>query len=123
MTKMIGEVSRGEKMALRGTDPESCHTEHTLVYEEKYAQANGLIKISLALSLSFSHSLSLALSLSILALRKVSRSRRGTTRAKYVQGTPAQRHISPSILVYEDARLRLDTFPESYATKFTSIRR
>ena len=29
-----GEVSRGEKMTLRGTDPESYITEHTLVYEE-----------------------------------------------------------------------------------------
>ena len=30
----VGEVSRGEKMALRGTDPESYITEYTLVYEE-----------------------------------------------------------------------------------------
>ena len=29
-----GEVSRGEKMDLRGTDPESYITEYTLVYEE-----------------------------------------------------------------------------------------
>ena len=30
------EVSRGEKMVLRGTDPESHITEHTLVYEERH---------------------------------------------------------------------------------------
>ena len=30
-----GEVSPGEKMALRGTDPESYITEHTLLYEDK----------------------------------------------------------------------------------------
>jgi len=28
------EVSRGEKMSLRGTDPESYITEYTLVYED-----------------------------------------------------------------------------------------
>ena len=30
----FGEVSRGEKMTLRGTDPESYITEYTLVYED-----------------------------------------------------------------------------------------
>ena len=30
----VGEVSREEKMALRGTDPESHITEYTLVYED-----------------------------------------------------------------------------------------
>ena len=30
----FGEASRGEKMALRGTDPESYITEYTLVYED-----------------------------------------------------------------------------------------
>ena len=30
---LAGEVSRGEKMALRGTDPESYITEYTLVHE------------------------------------------------------------------------------------------
>ena len=30
-----GVVSREEKMALRGTDPESYITEYTLVYEDK----------------------------------------------------------------------------------------
>ena len=29
------EVSRGEKLALRGTDPESYITEYTLVYEKQ----------------------------------------------------------------------------------------
>ena len=29
----VGEVSHGEKMSLRGTDPESNITEYTLVYE------------------------------------------------------------------------------------------
>ena len=29
-----GEVSRGEEMALRGTDPESSITEYILVYED-----------------------------------------------------------------------------------------
>ena len=32
-----GEVSRGEKMALRGTDQESYITEYNLVYEDKNA--------------------------------------------------------------------------------------
>ena len=30
----VGEVSRGENMALRGTDPESYITDYTLVYED-----------------------------------------------------------------------------------------
>ena len=30
---LFGEVSRGEKMALRGTNPESYITEYTFVYE------------------------------------------------------------------------------------------
>ena len=30
-----GEVSRGEKMILRRTDPESYITEYTVVYEDK----------------------------------------------------------------------------------------
>ena len=30
----VGEVSRGEKMTLRGIDPESYITEYTLVYED-----------------------------------------------------------------------------------------
>ena len=30
-----GEVSRGEKMALRGADPESYMNEYTLVHEDK----------------------------------------------------------------------------------------
>jgi hypothetical protein len=32
---MVGDVSRGEKMALRGTDPETYITEYTLVYEDQ----------------------------------------------------------------------------------------
>ena len=32
---------------------------------------------------------------------------RGTTRAEDAQGTPTQRHISPSILVYEDDCIRV----------------
>ena len=35
-------------------------------------------------------------------LKGLSFIRRGTTRAEDAHGTPAQRHISPSILVYED---------------------
>ena len=31
----FGEVSRGEKMALRGTDPELYSTEYSLVYEDQ----------------------------------------------------------------------------------------
>ena len=30
----VGEVSRGEKMILRGTDPESCIIKYTLLYED-----------------------------------------------------------------------------------------
>jgi len=50
---------------------------------------------------------------------------RGTTRAEDAQGTPTQSHISPSILVYEDESRRCsrDTYPGSYITKYTSIRR
>ena len=33
--RVSGEVSRGERMALRGTDPESCITECTSVYEDE----------------------------------------------------------------------------------------
>jgi len=40
-----GEVSRGEKMALRGTDPESYITEYTLVYGD--ISAGFLVEISL----------------------------------------------------------------------------
>jgi len=36
---LVGEVSREEKMALRGTDPESYITEYTLVYEVKSRNA------------------------------------------------------------------------------------
>ena len=39
-----GEVSRGEKMALRGTDPESYITECTLASEDK--QDSGPIQFS-----------------------------------------------------------------------------
>ena len=31
-----GEVSRGDKMAVRGTDPESYITEYTLAYENRW---------------------------------------------------------------------------------------
>ena len=34
-SSQCGEVSREEKMALRGTDPESYITDYTLVYEDK----------------------------------------------------------------------------------------
>jgi len=36
------KVSRGEKMALRGTDPESYNTEHTLVYEDWVQLLHGI---------------------------------------------------------------------------------
>jgi len=36
----FGEISRGEKMALRGTDPESYITEYTLVYEDNQSITN-----------------------------------------------------------------------------------
>jgi len=48
---------------------------------------------------------------------------RGAARADDAPGTLTQSHISPSILVYEDDRLRVDTYPESYITIYTSIRR
>ena len=41
----------------------------------------------------------------------------GAARAKDAQGTSDQIHTSPSVLVYEDS------YPESYITKYTSIRR
>ena len=41
-----------------------------------------------------------------------------TMRAEDAHGTPTQSHVSPSILEYER-----DTYPESYITKYTSIRR
>jgi len=41
-------------------------------------------------------------SISTGACARAPRARRGTTRAEDAQGTPAQSHISPSMLVYED---------------------
>ena len=38
-SRLVGEVSRGEKMALRGTDLESYITEYILVCEEENAKA------------------------------------------------------------------------------------
>ena len=37
-----GKVSRGEKMAFRGSDPESYITEYTLVYEDSRYTAHGV---------------------------------------------------------------------------------
>ena len=37
------------------------------------------------------------------------RLREGTARAEDAQGTPAQSHISPSILVYEEKHLNYDS--------------
>ena len=37
-SRLVGEVSRGEKMALRGTDPESYIIEYILVCEEENAK-------------------------------------------------------------------------------------
>ena len=41
MGRVKNEVSRGNKMALRGTDPESYITEYTLVYEDNARQDMG----------------------------------------------------------------------------------
>jgi len=40
-TGLVGEVTRGEKMLLSGTDPESYIIEYTLVYEEKQSLCIG----------------------------------------------------------------------------------
>ena len=55
-----GEVSRGETMALRGTDPESYMTEHTVVYEVKLCTGSCLISmattaVGLAMATTLSH--------------------------------------------------------------------
>jgi len=85
-----GEVSRGEKMLQSGTDPESCITESTFVYEDEPASGaggpGGAAKIGNIdrLRVGWLNGL------------------RGVTRAEDAQRTPTQSRISPSILVYED---------------------
>ena len=48
---------------------------------------------------------------------------RGTANAGNIQGTLSHHHISPSIPVYENDRLRIETYSKSYITRYTSIRR
>ena len=55
-----GEVSRGETMAFRGTDPESYMTEYTVVYKNKPCTGSCLISmaasaVGLAIATTLSH--------------------------------------------------------------------
>ena len=47
---VVGEVSRGEKMAPRGTDPESYITEDPSVYEDDRLSPSSFLLASLELS-------------------------------------------------------------------------